>query len=190
MPFTLAIPVPTPTQQASAYPTNRPTPTNTPLHTPTPSPTPTPTITTVPALTVLLVLESHSQFVQIGQEFELAVKVGAGHTKPVDTAQVYLDFDPTVLEVETIRPGPHLEHQLQSSWDPDRGRLAYAAGTLRNPLEFPFTLCTVVLRVKARPIFGSTLIQFDDLKPPHQSKAIYRGLNVTGELAPVRISVP
>ncbi|MCY4366498.1 MAG: cohesin domain-containing protein [Chloroflexi bacterium] len=136
-----------------------------------------------------MVLESYSEAVETGQEFQLTVKVEAGHTRPVDAAQIYLDFDHTTLEVVAIRPGPHLGYLLQSSWDNSRGRLAYAAGTLGNPLEFPFTFCNVVFRAKAPTVRGSTLVQFEDLRPPRQSKAIYRGLDVTGHLTSVRIRV-
>ncbi|MDE2842446.1 MAG: cohesin domain-containing protein, partial [Chloroflexota bacterium] len=69
-------------------------------------------------------LETLSESVRTGQQFEIAVKINAGHTRPVDTAQVYLDFDPAILEAVAIRPGPYLEYLLQSSWDNDRGRLA------------------------------------------------------------------
>ena len=193
IPIRPATPAPTPTPQAPASATNLPTPTGAPLHTPTPSPTPTltpsPTVTLVPELTVPLVLESYSEVVQTGQEFQLTVKVEAGHTRPVDAAQIYLDFDPAILEVVAIRPGSHLGYLLQSTWDNSRGRLAYAAGTLDNPFEFPFTFCNVVFRAKAPTVRGSTLVQFDDPRPPRQSKAIYRGLDVTGHLTSVRIRV-
>lgn len=190
-------PVPTVTPAQTPPPASRtsapevPTPTTVPLHTPTPAATvtPTPTITPAPELTVPLVLETYSPVVRTGQEFQLTVKVQAGHTLPVDTAQAYLDFDPAILEVVNIRPGPHLGYLLQSSWDNSRGRLAYAAGTLRNPLEFPFTLCNVVFRAKTPTVRGSTLIQFDDQRPPRQSKAIHRGLDVTGRLVPARVQV-
>jgi len=140
-------------------------------------------------LAVPLALETLSDVVRTGQEFEITVKVNAGHTRPVDTAQVYLDFDPAILEVVAIGPGPHLEYLLQSSWDNERGRLAYAAGTLGHPLEFPFTLARAVFRARSPTVRGSTLIQFDDLRPTRQSKAIHRGLNITGDLGFTRVTV-
>ena len=134
-------------------------------------------------------LETLSDVVRTGQEFEIAVKVNAGYTRPVDTAQVYLDFDPATLEVVAIRPGPHLEYPLQSSTDNDRGRLAYAAGTLGYPLEFSFTLARVIFRAKAPTTRGSTLIQFDDSRTTRQSKAIHEGRDITGDLGSVRVTV-
>ncbi|MDE2778159.1 MAG: hypothetical protein OXI91_00575 [Chloroflexota bacterium] len=134
-------------------------------------------------------LETLFESVRTGQEFEIAVKINAGHTRPVDTAQVYLDFDPVILEAVAIRPGPYLEYLLQSSWDNDRGRLAFAAGTLGHPLEFPFTLARVVFQARAPTVRGSTLIQFDDLRPPRQSKAIHQGLDITGDLGFTRVTV-
>ena len=188
-----ATPTPAPTPVVQTPATIAPTPAGMHFLTPTPpwtpTPTPTPTITPVPEVTVPLALETLSDVVRTGQEFEIAVKVSAGYARPVDTAQVYLDFDPAILEVVAIRPGPHLEYLLQSSSDNDRGRLAYAAGTLGNPLEFPFTLARVVFRARTPTVRGSTLIQFDDLRPPRQSKAIHQGRDITGVLGSTRVTV-
>ena len=181
-----------PTLLPEATPVVPPTPVGAVFYTPTPTiiapvPTPTLTPTPIPQSVVRVSLEIDSRELQVGQTFLVAVRVWAGHFNPVDAAQVYLDFDGRQLEVVELTPGSHLEYELQSKWDNQVGRLGYAAGTVGDPVTVPFTLCTVAFRIREPANSDEIAIGFAPLAPPRQTKAVFRGANVTGELVPVRV---
>ena len=132
-------------------------------------------------------LQRHFGAIEVGEEFDIHVQVEANATTPVDAVQVYLDFDPAALEVVSIRASLQLERPLQSTWDNERGQVAFASGTLNAAAAHSFLLCFVRFRAKEPPYTGNTLIQFEDLRPPHQTKVIYRGLDITGKLQPVLV---
>ena len=179
----------TPAVMITPTPTLTPTPTGTPTLTPTPTLTTTPTVTPLPELTVAIALETAATEVREGEEFDVIVQVSAGVTNRVDTVQVYLDFDATKLEAISLASGGRLEYQLQSLLDNSGGRVAYAAGTLGDARELPFTLGTLTFRAKADSGGREVSIQFAPLRAPRQTKAINRGLNVTGQLIPVGVIV-
>ncbi len=136
-----------------------------------------------------IALETAATEVREGEEFDVIVQVSAGVTNRVDTVQVYLDFDATKLEAISLASGGRLEYQLQSVLDNSGGRVAYAAGTLGDARELPFTLGTLTFRAKADSGGREVSIQFAPLRAPRQTKAINRGLNVTGQLIPVGVVV-
>jgi hypothetical protein len=70
-----------------------------------------------------------------GEQFSVNIIVNAGPANSVDAMQVYLDFDPSLLQVIAIRDGTTLSEQLQSSFDNSLGQINYAAGTLGNAAE-------------------------------------------------------
>lgn len=106
----------------------------------------------------------------------------AGESNPVDTAQVYLVFDPDIFTADSLTAGDDLKVPLQSKLDNDLGRVDYAAGTLDNPITAPFTLATVTFRALAATGSQGSYITFAALKSPRQTKAIAGGGNVTGNL--------
>ena len=136
-----------------------------------------------------IALETAVTAVAVGEEFDVSVRVRAGVTNRVDTVQVYLDFDASTLEVVSLGPGTRLEYQLQSVLDNSEGRVAYAAGTLGAAQQQPFTLCTVTFRAKVPSNERKVFLRFSPLRAPRQTKAISRGLNVTGELVPTQVVV-
>ncbi len=136
-----------------------------------------------------ITLETAVGSVAEGEEFDVNVRVNAGATNRVDTVQVYLDFDANKLEAISLASGRRLEYQLQSALDNSSGRVAYAAGTLGAARERPFTLITLTFRAKAVSEGREVSIQFAPLRAPRQTKAINRGLNVTGQLIPVGVVI-
>ena len=134
-----------------------------------------------------VLLEMEAGAVARGQQFEVRVTIGAGYGRPVDTAQVYLEFDPTRLQAESISPGRRLEYLLLSTWDNTLGNAQYAAGTLGPAAESPFMLYAVTFRATAEVGSVSTQIRFADRPNIHRTKVISRGLDVTGELTPLEV---
>ena len=128
--------------------------------------------------------------VSAGQQVSVNVVVGAAPTSPADAAQVYLDFDASVIQVVSLTSGAALSQVLQAEFDNSRGRVNYAAGTLEDSVEAPFTLVTVNFRAAAATGQGGTVIDFAPLAPPRQTKvAVDVGKNVTGNLTPVRLVI-
>ncbi len=129
-----------------------------------------------------------------GSEFQVQVVVEAGPGRPVDAAQVYLDFDPARLQALSLTPGQTLEYHLEFQWDDNLGELDCAAGAVRRTIERPFVLCTIAFRaIAASDTIASdelgTLIQFADRTQPRATKVVRRGVNVTGRLTPVSVMV-
>ena len=184
-------PVPTPTLVAETKPTPTPTllPTPTPIFTPTPTPAPTPTPTPRPETTVAIALFTDMETVSVGQQFQLQVQVKAGITNPVDTVQVYLEFDPNYLEASFLTDGGNLEIPLQLNLDNSRGRIDFSVGTLGDSAWMPFTLATVYFQALAPTGLQGTYIAFADLLPPRQTKAIEGGANITGDLSSAHVVV-
>ena len=120
----------------------------------------------------------------------MRVSINADGNRPVDTAQVHLEFDPAKLQVESISSGARLEYPLLSNWDNGLGTVKYAAGTLDSPAESPFTLCTVRFRVTTQIGSKNKKIGFADRSNTLRTKVIRQGLNITGQLFPLEINSP
>jgi hypothetical protein len=127
--------------------------------------------------------------VAIGEQFSVRVIVNAGPANSVDAAQVYLDFNPSVLQVIAIKNGTTLSEQLQSSFDNSLGQVNYASGTLGNAAEAPFTLATIDFQGIGATGEGGTDIVFAPLADPRQTKAVGTGMNNTGRFTSVNIVV-
>ena len=127
-------------------------------------------------------METNTNTVAVGQQFQLRIAVQAGESNPVDTAQVYLVFDPDIFAAESLTAGDTLDVLLQSRLDNDLGRVDYAAGTLNNPITATFTLATVTFRALAATGPQGSYITFAALKSPRQTKAVTGGGNITGNL--------
>ena len=133
---------------------------------------------------------SYAGTVNVGQEFTVLVRVKANYVSPVDTAQVYLEFNPEMLEVVSLKPNPRLEVLLQSRFDNAEGEVDYAAGTLGYAVQYPFTLCTLTFRARAATsLWNTAWVDFSRLRAPRETKSISRGRNITGELIPLRVVV-
>ena len=117
------------------------------------------------------------------------VQVWAGPNGPVDTGQVYLDFDAGQLEAISLTAGERLEYQLQAVTDNTKGRIGFAAGTLRGAATKPFILCIVSFRPKAVIEGTGAPVYFAPLSPPRQTKVVHKGVDTTGELRGVKETV-
>jgi hypothetical protein len=150
-------------------------------------PAPTPTIPAQQTVDIALMKEGPR--IALGEQFSVRVVVNAGPASPVNAAQVYLNFDPSVLQVIALRDGTTLSEQLQSSFDNSLGQVNYAAGTLSNAAASPFTLVTIDFQGTGATGQRGTDIVFAPLVDPRQTKAVDAGLNNTGKLTPVNIVV-
>ena len=124
-----------------------------------------------------------------GQEFEVQVTVNAGPLNPVDTAQVYLDFNTAKIEVVSVKAGSRLRYVLQNKTSERSGRIGFAAGTTGAAQVAPFVLCTVTFRAEGLDGRGDATIGFAPLRAPRHTKAIHRGLDVTGDLGSLLVAV-
>ncbi len=125
----------------------------------------------------------------IGQLFEVEITVEAEAASPVDTVQVYLDFDPSILRVVDINSGATLELTLQSGFDNLRGRVDYAAGTLGESSLAPFTLVNLTFQAINPTGPAGTQLQFALLVAPRETKAIEAGVNNRGNLSPLTLVI-
>lgn len=93
---------------------------------------------------VILSMTPHTDTLSVSQPFTVELQVRAGQ-QSVDGAEVYLDFDPTVFQVNSISGSTELPQVLTDTFDNTSGQLRFAAGALT---EFPtgtFTVATVSL---------------------------------------------
>lgn len=137
--------------------------------------------------TVSIELITEVSEVGAGQEFEVQVRVNAGMTNPVDTAQAYLAFDNTKLDLVSLKAGSRLRYVLLNESSQTSGQVGFAAGTTGAPQVVPFVLCTVTFRSRGFGGPGETEIGFAPLRVPRHTKAIFQGLNVTGDLEPLLV---
>ena len=125
----------------------------------------------------------------IGQLFEVKVIVEARAFSPVDTVQVYLEFDPSILQVVEINPGATLEVALQSGFYNLAGQVGYAAGTLGDSVQGPFTLVSLTFKTLNLTGPAGTQLQFAPLIAPRETKAIEAGVNNLGNLSPLTLVI-
>ena len=147
----------------------------------------TPTI--APALPVDITLLGSPSPVSVGARFTVSVVVEAGLTSTVDAAQIYLDFDPSTLQVIALKSGGTLEEQLQSSFDNGLGRIDFAAGTLGNSAVQAFTLVNVEFRAVAGTGPRGTTVRFAPPAAPRVTKLVNVGEVNTGQLGSLNIVV-
>ena len=133
-------------------------------------------------------METDRHNLQLGQEIQIEVQVWAGAATSVDTVQVYLDFDAGKLDAISLAAGERLEYQLQAITDNTKGRIGFAAGTLRGAATKPFVLCTVSFRSKAITDGVEASVDFAPLSPPRQTKVVRWGVDITGELRGIRMT--
>ena len=108
----------------------------------------------------------------VNRAFTLSIQVQT-YGQPVDAAQAYIDFDPSLLEVVDadagtagvqIQQGTALPDELQNSVDNGSGQIDFAAGIFGGqPLSGTFTLATVEFKAKATT--GGTPLSFVFVAP-------------------------
>jgi hypothetical protein len=154
-PTATAMPTATATRTESPSPTEMPsaTPTNTPA-----AGTNTPTATRTPTGGVHLRFGHLLRVVTFGESFAEEVVVDAG-AQPVIAADVFVDYDPALLEVVSVTDGSGLD-VLVKSVDPVAGRIDIGAGNIGAPAQGVFTLVTLNLRTKEGSGSASTALTF------------------------------
>jgi len=116
--------------------------------------------------------------VTVGEVFTVAVAIEAGE-QPVDSAQAYLDFVPTYLQVRSITGSGILPTELANAYDNGVGQIRYAAATslTGDPISGTFTLVTIEFEAVAET--PGTDVTFS-LLSPRCTKVSYQGTNVLG----------
>ena len=160
-------------------------PTPTVASTPTPHPTPVPTATVLPPPpTVDMNLSASANTVHVGSSLVVGVWVEPRHDSRVDAAQVFLAFDPSILQVLTIARGNRFEEQLYLETDNAGGRAGFAAGTLGPAGSSRFKLASVeFLAVGVTGPRGSP-VRFGPPKAGLATRSVYQGTDNTGVLGP------
>ncbi|MEK7165295.1 MAG: cohesin domain-containing protein [Patescibacteria group bacterium] len=93
-----------------------------------------------------LTLQPELTSVKVGEEITYAVLVDAGNKKIIGV-EGYFEFDPSVLSITSISPGPLFAQpeELLKIIDPPTHHLTYAVGT-RNPVTAKGILFTIHAR--------------------------------------------
>jgi hypothetical protein len=128
--------------------------------------------------------------IEVGSEIDVVVTVGASADANVEAAEVYLDFDPSLLQVVSIVAGGEFSDLLINEFDNVIGTLSFAGGTppfSDPPLTAPFTLATITFGTLLGS--GGTAGLTYSTDPLRASKAVFEGLDVTGNLNPASIEV-
>lgn len=136
--------------------------------------------------TVDLTLNPAATTVDIGQEFDVTVRVEAG-TQTVDGAAAYLTFDPELLEVVSVTAGTSLSVELRNDYDNTEGRVNFAAGKLSAFPSGTFTLATVRFRALAET--ASTGINYTNDNPLRASDATFGGQSVLNATEPAGVTI-
>ena len=118
--------------------------------------------------------------VKVGQRFTVALQVEAGQ-QPVDGAAAYVNFDPSVLQVEEVTAGGQFGLELQRQVDNAAGTVNYAAATFEDFPAGTFGLAT--LHVRALRTGTTTLVL--NRTAPRQSDVTFGGASV---FAPAQIA--
>jgi cohesin domain-containing protein len=123
--------------------------------------------------------------VGVGRSFRMTLAVKAGQ-QPVDGAAAYVNFDPTVLQVEGVTAGKRLGVELHRHVDNAAGAVDYAAGAFGAFPAGTFSLAT--LRFRALRTGATTLVL--NRSGSRQSDVTFGGASVLGrpQAATVRIA--
>jgi hypothetical protein len=99
-----------------------------------------------PAVNISIVPASHTAVVND----IFTVNITLSGPDPVRGAMVYIDFDNTYLEVQSITPGTALDTVLANDYDNGIGAINYSAGKLTGTMPTgTFTLATIQLKALA-----------------------------------------
>jgi PKD repeat protein len=115
--------------------------------------------------TVTVYLDPATSNVTPSETFTVAIKVAAG-TAEVDSADVFVDFDPMYLAVTDIT-GSEVLNESGRSWDNDSGEVFFGVADLNKVVSGTFTLATMAFQAGAAPVAG-TLLTFNT-EPPRKT---------------------
>jgi len=114
----------------------------------------------------------------VGQTFYVRILVRAGK-QPIDGASVYLNFDPTALQVESLIPDKRrLDMVLEKSFDNKLGYINFAAGKLMGKKPSgTFSLFTIQMKALAKMPQESSSLSFR-FDMPRRTEATFGGQSV------------
>ncbi len=112
---------------------------------------------------------------QAGDEFTLAVNIPTELGAAVDAGALYLNFDPTLLQVKHVTAQPAFGIELINQMDNLAGQIDIAAGVLRGSVATPFDFVTITFvaqsTITSSPIVLETIGE-------RQSALAYRGASL------------
>ena len=138
-------------------------------------------------------LDPASATLSVGETVTLSIQVGASSSQPVDTVQVYLDFDSTLLQVvdsngdpatqvtlgPILQPGGLWKDVLLNAVDNQAGRVVVAGGKGLEGTDATEEFVLATVRFKALGVAPETLVAFDT-EAPEKTRAVFQGTEVTG----------
>jgi len=126
---------------------------------------------------VFIVLTPENTEGFVGSTFEIVVEVQAGQQE-VDAAEVHLDFDPTLMEVQSMSAGATLPAVLQNNFSNAEGTIDFAAGILSTNGLPSGTFELVTITFNALAATPSTDIAIAPFTFPRVSQATFKGNSV------------
>lgn len=134
---------------------------------------------------VRFVLTPNAPLLEVNATFTAVAQVQTSG-QAVDGAEIHLDFDPAMLEVIAVVPGPALGVAiLPPAFDNTAGTIDYAAGTFSPFPVATFDLLTITFRAKAA---GTSLIRIPAADVPRRSDVTFAGHSFITLTAPVDLS--
>jgi len=111
----------------------------------------------------------------IGTPFTVTVEIQAG-PQPVDIGEIHLDFDPAVLQINSVTPGSSLPATAENKFDNTAGTFDYASGILEGTRPSgTFDLVTIEFQPIAT---GQTEITAAPLVFPRESQVVFEGFDI------------
>jgi uncharacterized repeat protein (TIGR02543 family) len=136
----------------------------------------TATFELIPIVSVKLVAITSPSPVCKGEEFEVTFQVVTEESQPVDGIQVYLNFDPDKMQINSIANSGVLDFTLMEEFDNAAGYMHVAAGSWENePPTGNFEFVTI--NFTALEESEETLLQVD----PNQSSSTFGGKYIPQE---------
>lgn len=129
---------------------------------------------------VLMSISPATSNVQVGDTFVVTIQVEAG-SQDVEGVTAYLDFDPTVLQVQSMTPITTLSLTLQNTFDNTSGQIDYGIATFSAPyLTGTFDLLEIEFQAIADNSSSTLAFQFvnprnTDVRAPGIADTILTG---------------
>ncbi len=105
----------------------------------------------------------------VGQSFDVIIQMKAGATQDVQATEAFLNFDPRLLQVNSITEGNMLDMVLEKNFDNTQGQLNIATMAWDKPPRNTFTLATVNLTLLA--VGGEQTLSFNEEDETRQTGA-------------------
>ncbi len=133
-----------------------------------------------------IAIEPSARTIAEGERFTLRINVQTG-SDPIDGVAAYLDFDPSILQLEQIKDLNRFPFVLQNTFDNQSGTLQFAAGTTQNNLlTGAFELAELEFRALQR--VQNTGLLFNSTKP-RQTDITFRAMSVLGGISNGTITI-